>query len=94
MSDYYKIERALLSYVPHKLTDKMQEDLELSISHYDEFNKCPISSKETELYNFTSMLLFQEEQKIVNDVNDYFIEKYNKNIYSMLFNIMLEERFE
>lgn len=34
MSDYYKIERALLSYVPHKLTDKMQEDLDLSISHY------------------------------------------------------------
>lgn len=94
MSDYYKIERALLCYVPHKLTDKMQEDLDLSISHYDEFNKCHRSSEETELYDFTSMLLFQEAQKIINGINDYFIEKYNKDIYSMLFNIMLNDRFK
>ncbi len=40
------------------------------------------------------MLLFQEAQKIVNGINDYFIEKYNKDICSILFNIMLEERFK
>lgn len=64
MSDYYKIERALLSYVPHKLTDKMQEDLDLSISHYDEFNKCPRSSEETELYNFLLCYYFKKHKRL------------------------------
>lgn len=94
MTNYYKIERALLCYAPQKLTDEMKHDLEMSITHYDEFYKCPRSSKESELYNFTSILLFQEAQKIVNGISDYFIEKYNINITFLLLDTMLNERFK
>ena len=64
MNNYYKIERALLCYAPQKLTNDQQHDLELSVSHYDDFHNCPKSSQESALYNFTSMLLFQEAQKM------------------------------
>ena len=94
MSNYYKIERALLCYAPQKLTEKQKHDIELSISHYDDFYNCPKSSKESELYNFTSMLLFQEAQNNVNNISDYFIEKYNINIISLLLETMLNERFK
>lgn len=94
MSNYYKIERALLYYVPHKMTDEQKHDIELSISHYDEFHNCPTNSKESELYNFTSMLLFQESQNNVNNVSDYFLEKYNINIISLLLETMLNDIFK
>lgn len=94
MSNYYKIERALLCYAPQKMTDEQKHDIELSISHYDEFHKCPRISKESELYNFTSMLLFQEAQNNVNNVSDYFLEKYNINIISLLLETMLNEIFK
>ena len=35
MTNYYKIEQALLYYVPtKKLTEQMKHDLNLSVSHY------------------------------------------------------------